>query len=125
MRRPTGGDPNRKALNLHHGICITDDFMQAVETDGKWDLLSPKDKHVVETIKARDLWAKILTTRSETGEPYIIFIDTVNKAIPEHQQAGGAQGENVEPLQRDHAADRPRPPGRQPHGGLLPELAQP
>jgi ribonucleoside-diphosphate reductase alpha chain len=89
IRRPTGGDPNRKALNLHHGVAVTDAFMQAVEKDEKWDLLSPKDKHVVETIKARDLWAKLLTTRIETGEPYIIFIDTVNKAIPEHHKTHG------------------------------------
>lgn len=89
IRRPTGGDPNRKALNLHHGIAITDAFMQAVEKDEKWDLLSPKDKHVVETIKARDLWAKLLTTRIETGEPYIIFIDTVNRAIPQHHKEAG------------------------------------
>lgn len=89
IRRPTGGDPNRKALNLHHGVAITDDFMQAVEKDEKWDLLSPKDKHVVETVKARDLWAKLLTTRIETGEPYILFIDTVNKAIPQHHKELG------------------------------------
>jgi len=86
IRRPTGGDPNRKALNLHHGVCITDDFMEAVENDGKWNLLSPKDKHVVETVKARDLWVKLLTTRIETGEPYIIFIDQVNRSIPEHHK---------------------------------------
>lgn len=86
IRRPTGGDPNRKALNLHHGVCVTDDFMQAVEKDEKWNLLSPKDKHVVETVKARDLWAKLLTTRIEQGEPYILFVDTVNKAIPEHHK---------------------------------------
>ncbi|MDX2095992.1 MAG: ribonucleoside-diphosphate reductase subunit alpha [Alphaproteobacteria bacterium] len=89
IRRPTGGDPNRKALNLHHGIAITDAFMEAVEKDEKWDLLSPKDKHVVETVKARDLWAKLLTTRIETGEPYIIFIDTVNRAIPQHHKEAG------------------------------------
>jgi ribonucleoside-diphosphate reductase alpha chain len=89
IRRPTGGDPNRKALNLHHGVCVTDEFMRAVENDEKWDLLSPKDKHVVETIKARDLWAKLLTTRIETGEPYILFIDTVNRAIPEHHKQAG------------------------------------
>ena len=89
MRRPTGGDTNRKALNLHHGIAITDDFMQAVERDEKWNLLSPKDKHVVETVGARDLWAKILTTRIETGEPYLLFIDTVNKAIPQHHKEAG------------------------------------
>jgi ribonucleoside-diphosphate reductase alpha chain len=86
IRRPTGGDPNRKALNLHHGVCITDDFMEAVEKDGKWNLLSPKDKHVVDTVKARDLWVKLLTTRIETGEPYIIFIDQVNRSIPEHHK---------------------------------------
>jgi ribonucleoside-diphosphate reductase alpha chain len=86
IRRPTGGDPNRKALNLHHGVCITDDFMDAVEKDGKWNLLSPKDKHVVDTVKARDLWVKLLTTRIETGEPYIIFIDQVNRSIPEHHK---------------------------------------
>jgi ribonucleoside-diphosphate reductase alpha chain len=89
IRRPTGGDPNRKALNLHHGVAVTDDFMRAVENDDKWDLLSPKDKHVVETVKARDLWAKLLTTRIEQGEPYILFIDTVNKAIPEHHKQLG------------------------------------
>jgi ribonucleoside-diphosphate reductase alpha chain len=89
MRRPTGGDTNRKALNLHHGVAVTDAFMQAVEKNEKWNLLSPKDKHVVETVSARDLWAKLLTTRIETGEPYILFIDTVNKAIPEHHKQLG------------------------------------
>lgn len=89
IRRPTGGDPNRKALNLHHGVAITDDFMQAVETGGKWNLLSPKDKHVVETVDARALWAKLLTARVETGEPYIIYIDAVNRAIPEHHKELG------------------------------------
>ena len=86
IRRPTGGDPNRKALNLHHGVAVTDAFMEAVEKDEKWDLLSPKDKRPVESVKARDLWAKLLTTRIETGEPYILFIDTVNKAIPDHHK---------------------------------------
>lgn len=89
IRRPTGGDPNRKALNLHHGISIPDNFMEAVEKDEMWDLLSPKDRHKVGEVKARDLWAKILTTRIETGEPYILFIDTVNKAIPEHHKQLG------------------------------------
>jgi ribonucleoside-diphosphate reductase alpha chain len=60
--------------------------MQAVEGDGHWDLISPKDGQVVSTIKARDLWIKILTTRMETGEPYILFIDAVNRGIPEHHK---------------------------------------
>jgi ribonucleoside-diphosphate reductase alpha chain len=89
LRRPTGGDPNRKALNIHHGVVITDAFMKAVEEDDTWDLLSPKDGHVVETVKARDIWIKLLITRMETGEPYMLFIDNVNKHIPEHHKALG------------------------------------
>lgn len=89
MRRPTGGDPNRKALNLHHGIAIDDKFMRAVEQDGMYDLLSPKDGKPVTSVKARELWIKLLTTRLETGEPYMLFIDTVNKAIPEHHKKLG------------------------------------
>ena len=89
MRRPTGGDPNRKALNLHHGIVITDAFMRAVEKDEDWALVSPNDGHVVDRVKARDLWIRILTARVETGEPYLLFIDHVNRAIPEHHKMAG------------------------------------
>ena len=89
LRRPTGGDPNRKALNLHHGIVITDAFMRAVEKDDEWALVSPHDGHVVERVKARDLWIRILTARVETGEPYLLFIDHVNKATPEHHKMAG------------------------------------
>jgi ribonucleoside-diphosphate reductase alpha chain len=89
MRRPTGGDPNRKTLNLHHGVVITDDFMKAVENDGEWDLISPNDDSVQKTVSARNLWIRLLTARIETGEPYIIFIDAVNDAIPEwHKKEG-------------------------------------
>lgn len=83
LRRPTGGDPNRKTPNLHHGVLISDKFMEAVRDDAPWDLLSPKDGHVVHTISARDLWIRLLTARIEMGEPYLIFIDAVNRAIPE------------------------------------------
>ncbi len=89
IRRPTGGDPNRKALNLHHGVLITDAFMQAVGSDGEWPLKSPKDGHVVEIVRARDLWVRLLTARIETGEPYLVFIDTVNERIPEHHKLAG------------------------------------
>lgn len=89
LRRPTGGDVNRKALNLHHGVVVTDDFMIAVEKDQRWQLISPHDNSVVNTVKARDLWIKLLTTRIETGEPYILFIDTVNKFTPEHHKKLG------------------------------------
>ncbi|HYZ22691.1 MAG TPA: ribonucleoside-diphosphate reductase subunit alpha [Rhodopila sp.] len=91
IRRPTGGDPNRKALNLHHGIQIPDDFMRAVEADGKWALRSPKDHSVVRTISARALWIRILTARIETGEPYLVFSDHVNNARPEHHKLAGLE----------------------------------
>lgn len=83
IRRPTGGDPNRKALNIHHAVVIPDEFMKAVENDGAWELRSPKDRSVVSIMKARDLWVKVLTARLETGEPYLLFSDNVNKALPE------------------------------------------
>ena len=91
LRRPTGGDPNRKALNLHHGILVSDAFMRAVEADEQWALLSPKDHAVVRKISARNLWIRILTARIETGEPYIIFSDHVNNARPEHQKLAGLE----------------------------------
>jgi len=89
MRRPTGGDPNRKALNLHHGVLISDAFMRAVEMDEQWPLKSPKDDAVQSTVSARNLWIRLLTARIETGEPYMIFIDTVNRLIPQHHKLAG------------------------------------
>ena len=91
IRRPTGGDPNRKALNLHHGILVPDAFMRAVEADELWALTSPKDGSVVRSITARSLWVRILTSRIETGEPYLIFSDHVNNARPEHQKLAGLE----------------------------------
>tara|TARA_B100000953_G_scaffold121376_1_gene99926 strand:- start:92 stop:2029 length:1938 start_codon:yes stop_codon:yes gene_type:complete len=89
MRRPTGGDPNRKALNLHHGVLVSDAFMRAVETNSQWALKSPKDGIIQSTVSARNLWIRLLTARVETGEPYIIFIDTVNRLIPQHHKLAG------------------------------------
>ncbi len=86
MRRPTGGDPNRKSLNLHHGVLVSDAFMRAVENDEQWSLKSPADGTIQQTISARNLWIRLLTARIETGEPYIIFIDTVNRLIPQHHK---------------------------------------
>ncbi len=91
IRRPTGGDPNRKALNLHHGILVSDAFMRAVEADEPWPLVSPKDGAVVRGISARALWIRILTARVETGEPYLIFSDQVNRLRPEHQKLAGLE----------------------------------
>src|SRR6056300_364865 len=89
MRRPTGGDPNRRALNLHHGVLVTDAFMRAVETDDDWALKSPYDGTVQSRISARNLWIRLLTARVETGEPYIVFIDAVNRMIPQHHKLAG------------------------------------
>jgi ribonucleoside-diphosphate reductase alpha chain len=91
IRRPTGGDPNRKALNLHHGILISDAFMRAVEADEPWVLTSPKDRAHVRKISARALWIRILTARIETGEPYLIFSDHVNDARPQHHKLAGLE----------------------------------
>ncbi len=85
IRKPSG-DFNRKSLNLHHGISITDAFMEAVRDGKPFDLLSPKNGEVMKTVDARALWQKILEIRLQTGEPYLIFSDTVNKAMPQHQQ---------------------------------------
>ncbi|GGG22073.1 ribonucleoside-diphosphate reductase [Caldovatus sediminis] len=91
IRRPTGGDPNRKALNLHHGVLVPDAFMRAVERDEEWPLVSPKDGAIVRRIAARALWIRILTARVETGEPYLVFSDHVNRARPEHHKLAGLE----------------------------------
>jgi len=89
IRRPTGGDPNRKALNLHHGVLVTNAFMHAVENDEQWPLRSPKDNSVIDKVGARDLWIRLLMARIETGEPYIVNIDHVNDQIPAHHKMAG------------------------------------
>jgi len=88
MRIPTG-DVNRKNLNLHHAVNITDKFMMAVQAGADWDLIDPDDKTVRDTMKARKLWEHILETRYRTGEPYLNFIDTANRALPQSQQDMG------------------------------------
>ena len=95
MRKPTG-DPNMRALNLHHGINITDDFMHIIErcmidpkADDTWELKDPHNGEVRETISARELWQRILELRMQTGEPYLHFIDTSNNAMPEFQKKLG------------------------------------
>ena len=87
--RKASGDFNRKSLNLHHGLNITDAFMEAVKDDADFELISPKTSKVVKTINARKLWQKILELRIQTGEPYLIFSDTVNNAMPAHQRQLG------------------------------------
>jgi ribonucleoside-diphosphate reductase alpha chain len=89
MRKPTGGDMDRKCLNINNGIVITDEFMKAVEESRPYDLIDPHYKTVTKQLDATEMWRKILKMRAETGEPYMIFIDTVNRALPEHHQALG------------------------------------
>jgi ribonucleoside-diphosphate reductase alpha chain len=85
IRKPSG-DFNRKSLNLHHGINITDEFMEAVKAGGSFGLRSPKNDEVLKVVDARSLWQKILEIRLQTGEPYLIFSDTVNRQMPQHQK---------------------------------------
>jgi ribonucleoside-diphosphate reductase alpha chain len=87
--RKASGDFNRKSLNLHHGINITDAFMEAVRDDAEFDLISPKSNEVVKQVNARKLWQKLLELRIQTGEPYLLFTDTVNNAMPAHQRQMG------------------------------------
>jgi len=95
MRKPTG-DPNLRTLNLHHGINITDDFMLLIEkamldpeADDSWELKDPHTQEVREVVSARELWQRILETRMLTGEPYLHFIDTSNRMMPEFQKKLG------------------------------------
>jgi ribonucleoside-diphosphate reductase alpha chain len=113
IRKPSG-DFNRKALNLHHGVLVTDDFMEAVRDGAEFELKSPKDGSVRATVDARALFQKLVETRLATGEPYIIFIDAVNKAMPRHHRELGLKvttsnlcSEITLPTGRDHlGADR-------------------
>jgi ribonucleoside-diphosphate reductase alpha chain len=85
IRKPSG-DFNRKSLNLHHGISITDEFMEAVRDGAPFGLRSPKTGEVIREVDARSLWQKILEIRLQTGEPYLIFSDAVNRSMPQHQR---------------------------------------
>lgn len=96
IRKPSGGDIHRKCLNLHHGINISNAFMELIEKciseptyDDTWNLIDPHTKEIVRSVSARDLWLKILENRVATGEPYVSFIDHVNDALPETQKALG------------------------------------
>lgn len=83
IRKTKGADLNRRSPNIHHAVNIPDAFMEAVESRGTWDLVDPHTKEVRKTVKAMDLWKKILRTRVEHGEPYIHFIDASNRALPQ------------------------------------------
>jgi ribonucleoside-diphosphate reductase alpha chain len=96
IRKPTGGDINRKSTNLHHGVVVSDAFMELIEGatreegfDDSWDLIDPHSGKVTKTVSAKTLWVKLIQNRVETGEPYIMFGDTVDAAMPDYQRALG------------------------------------
>ena len=108
IRKPSG-DFNRKALNLHHGVLLTDAFMEAVRAGAPFDLVSPKDGSKRAQVDARSLFQKLVETRLATGEPYIVFIDHVNATMPKHQRDLGLKvttsnlcSEITLPTGRDH-----------------------
>ena len=117
MRKPTG-DPNMRALNLHHGLNITDKFMQLIENcmldplcDDSWELKDPHDGEVREVVSAKALWQQILELRMQTGEPYLHFVDTSNKHLPKHLKDKGLKvrqsnlcSEIVLPTDKDRTA---------------------
>ena len=91
LRKESGGDINRKCLNLHNGINLTNEFLQAVKNDDDWRLIDPKTKEAVKIVSARELWWQILNARAETGEPYMINIDNCNEALPQEQKDLGLE----------------------------------
>ena len=98
VRKPTGGDTNRKCLNLHHAVVVPDDFMQLIHNatkypdfDDSWDLIDPHTQRVVRSVSARALWVKILQNRMETGEPYLMFEEAVQNGLPDFQKRKGLQ----------------------------------
>ena len=91
IRKESGGDINRKCLNLHNGVNITNTFLDAVKNDEDWRLIDPKTNEAVKTINARDLWFQIINARAETGEPYMVNIDTCNDALPKQQKDLGLE----------------------------------
>jgi ribonucleoside-diphosphate reductase alpha chain len=108
IRKPSG-DFNRKALNLHHGVLVSDAFMEAVRAGEEWHLTSPKTGEVRSTVDARSLFQKLVETRLATGEPYIVFSDTVNRMMPQHHRDLGLKvstsnlcSEITLPTGRDH-----------------------
>ena len=108
IRKPSG-DFNRKALNLHHGVLLTDAFMEAVRDGAEWELKSPKDGSVRGRVDARALFQKLVETRLATGEPYIVFSDQVNRMMPKHHRDLGLKvstsnlcSEITLPTGRDH-----------------------
>jgi|TARA_B100000073_G_scaffold270967_1_gene230662 ribonucleoside-diphosphate reductase alpha chain len=91
MRKESGGDINRKCLNLHNGITLTNEYLEAVKNDEDWRLIDPKSQEAVKIVNARELWWQIINARAETGEPYLVNLDTCNDALPKQQKDLGLE----------------------------------
>jgi ribonucleoside-diphosphate reductase alpha chain len=111
IRNPSGGDINRKSLNVHIAVNITDDFLEACDKDLDWSLINPHTKEITETLKARTIWQQILETRFKTGEPYIHYIDESNRRMNPHVKHQGLSikssnlcAEVILPVDEDHTA---------------------
>lgn len=98
VRKPTGGDTNRKSINLHHGVVVPDSFMELIHSatkypdfDDSWNLVDPHTRQVKKSVSARALWVKLLQNRMETGEPYLMFEDAVQQGLPDFQKKKGLQ----------------------------------
>ena len=91
IRIPSGGDSNRKCFNINNAVNISDNFMDCVSTDSNWDLIDPHDGSIRDTVRARELWERVLETRFRTGEPYIHFIDESNRKLPEPLKKKGLE----------------------------------
>lgn len=89
LRRPTGADVYRRAPSLHHGVCVTDAFMQAVANNQDWALRDPHTEKVMKTVSARAIFERLVTARAEWGEPYVLFTDTVNRSLPDFHAKEG------------------------------------
>ena len=91
IRMPTGGDANRKCFNINNAINITDSFMDTVLADGDWDLVDPATNTTRESIRARELWERLIEVRFRTGEPYLNFIDEANRNLPKALKEKGLE----------------------------------
>lgn len=83
MRSPTGGDANKKCFNINNAVNITDAFMEAVIEGEEYELIDPKHGPTGRMLDAREVWELLMDERYQTGEPYIMFKDTVNRSIPD------------------------------------------
>ena len=122
VRKPTGGDINRKSVNLHHGVVISDEFMTIIENatkiegyDDSWDLIDPHSGKVTKTVSAKTLWVKLIQNRVETGEPYIMFGRYCGRSNSRVSKETWIKSTSIKSLFRDYIAYRQRP-----HSGMLP-----